>query len=195
NGYPQIFHEEVFHFSDIATYTRGKHTLKFGGELSRNYENSEFNVGRGSYEFIDSLAFASGTVEDVAMGVAPGTIDPATGVSTGGAHQASNIRAWRNVSTGLFLNDDYKVSPRLTLTLGLRYDLYTRHTEKYGHATELTLPAGANLTQRLHNVNCYVDVSGAIGFDGHPCNGGFQGVPGALTAGDHNNFSPRMGFA
>ena len=49
-----------------------KHTLKFGGEISRNYENSEFNVGRASYEFIDNLAFASGTVEDVAAGVVTG---------------------------------------------------------------------------------------------------------------------------
>ena len=195
NGYPQIFHEEVFHFSDIATYTHGRHTLKFGGELSRNYENSEFNVARGSYEFIDSLAFAAGNVEDVAVGVSPGTITPATGLSTGGAHLASNIRAWRNWATGLFINDDFKVSPRLTLTLGLRYDLYTRHTEKYGQATELILPTGSNLTTRLRADNCYLDVSGATGFDGNPCNGGFRATSGALTTGDHNNFSPRMGFA
>ena len=44
------------------------------------------------------------------------------------------------MSTGLFVNDDFKVTPRLTLTLGLRYDLYTRHTEKYGQATQLILP-------------------------------------------------------
>ena len=195
NGYPQIFHEEVFHFSDLATYTHAKHTLKFGGEISRNYENSEFDVGRGSYEFIDNLAFASGVVEDVAMGVDPGTIDPATGVSMGDAHQASNIRAWRNIATGLFVNDDWKVSPRLTLTLGLRYDLYTRHTEKYDQATELVLPTGGNLTDRMRDVNCYVDVSGATGDDGNACNGGFKADPGALTTGDHNNFGPRVGFA
>jgi hypothetical protein len=195
NGYPQIFHEEVFHFSDIATYTHGKHTLKFGGEISRNYENSEFNVGRGSYEFIDNVAFAAGTVEDVAMGVNPGTVDPATGVSTGGAYQASNIRAWRNISTGFFVNDDWKVSPRFTMTLGLRYDLYTRHTEKYGHATTFILPAAGNLTDRLRKANCYEDVSGATGFDGNPCNGGFEADSGALTTGDHNDFGPRLGFA
>ena len=195
-GYPQIFHEEVFHFSDIATWTHGKHTLKFGGEISRNYENSEFNVGRPSYEFIDSLALVSGTVEDVAAGVAPGTIDPTTGNSTGGAHLASNIRAWRNISTGLFVNDDFKVSPHFTLTLGLRYDLYTRHTEKYGQATQLILPSGGNsLTARIRSINCYVDVAGAKGFDGNSCNGGFEADPGALTTGDHNNFGPRVGFA
>jgi hypothetical protein len=194
-GYPQIFHEEVFHFSDIVTYTRGKHTLKFGGEIARNYENSEFNVGRPSYEFTDSLAFAAGTVEDVAAGVSPGTIDPATGDSTGGAHLASNIRAWRNISTGLFVNDDIKLTPRLTLTLGLRYDLYTRHTEKYGQATVFNLPTGNSLTARVRADNCYVDTPGAKGFDGNPCNGGFASTSGALTTGDHNDFGPRVGFA
>jgi len=195
NGYPQIFHEEVFHFSDLVTYTHGKHTLKFGGEIARNYENSEFNVGRGSYEFIDNLAFAAANVEDVAVGVAPGSIDPATGLSLGQAHLASNIRAWRNISTGLFVNDDIKLSPRLTLTLGLRYDLYTRHTEKYGQATEFILPSASNLTERLRADNCYLDVSGATGFDGKPCTGGFRATSGALTTGDHNNFGPRLGFA
>ena len=101
NGYPQIFHEEVFHFSDIATYTHGKHTLKFGGEISRNYENSEFNVGRASYEFIDSWRSRQAPSKTWRWGLLPGTIDPATGDSMGGAHLASNIRAWRNISTGL----------------------------------------------------------------------------------------------
>jgi hypothetical protein len=195
NGYPQIFHEEVFHFSDIATYTHGKHTFKFGGEISRNYENSEFNVGRPSYEFTDSLALTQAIVESVAGGVVPGTIDPTTGDSTGGAHLSSNVRAWRNISTGLFVNDDIKVSHNFTLTLGLRYDLYTRHTEKYGQTTQLVLPAGSNLTARVRAINCYVDVSGAKGYDGNPCNGGFEAISGALTTGDHNNFGPRLGFA
>ncbi len=195
NGYPQIFHEEVFHFSDMATYTHGRHTVKFGGEIARNYENSEFNVGRGSDEFTDNLSFATGSVEDVAVGVAPGSIDPATGLSMGQAHLASNIRAWRNIATGLFVNDDIKVSPRLTMTLGLRYDLYTRHTEKYGQATQLILPPGNSLTARVRADNCYVDVAGGIGFDGQPCNGGFEVDHGALTTGDHNNFGPRVGFA
>jgi len=195
NGYPQIFHEEVFHFSDIATYTHGRHTLKFGGEISRNYENSEFNVGRPSYEFTDSLALTQAIVESVAGGVVPGTIDPTTGNSTGGAHLASNIRAWRNISTGLFANDDIKVSSRLTLTLGLRYDLYTRHTEKYNQATELLLPTASSLTARVRADNCYVDTPGAKGFDGNACNGGFRAISGGLTTGDHNNFGPRVGFA
>ena len=196
NGYPQLFHENAFHFSDMVTWTRGRHTWKFGGELKRNYENSEFNVGRPSYNFADGIALAVPLVESEAAGVSPGQIDPKTGASLGQAHLSSNIRAWRNLEFGAYVNDDWKVTPRLTLTLGLRYDLYTRHSEKYGLVSQFILPTtGANLTERLQAVNCYVDVQGGTGFDGKPCNGGFAANPGSLTTGDHNNFGPRLGFA
>jgi hypothetical protein len=195
SGYPQIFHEEVFHFSDMVTISHGKHTLKIGGDIMRNYENGEFNVGRPSYDFSDGLALAMAEPYAENAGVAPGTINPATGQSTGSAALASNIRAWRNISTGAFFNDDWKVTPRFTLQLGLRYDLFTRHTEKYGQVTTFLLPSVGNLTDNLRALNCYVDVSGGVGENGKPCNGGFAVAPGALTTGDHNDFGPRVGFA
>ena len=171
NGYPQIFHEEEFQYSDMVTISRGKHNLKFGGNVQRNYENSEFNVARGSYEFADSVAFAAGMPEAQIAGVAPGPVNVVTGVSLGQAALSSNIRAWRNVEFGAFINDDFKVSPRLTLTMGLRYDLYTRHTEKYHQATELVLPTASNLTERVEGINCLEDISGDTGDDGQPCAG------------------------
>jgi Carboxypeptidase regulatory-like domain/TonB dependent receptor-like, beta-barrel len=195
NGYPQIFHEEVFQYKDMVTISHGKHEIKFGGNIQRNYENSEFNVGRPSYEFYDSVSLAAGLVESVAAGVDPGTIDPKTGQSTGQAHLSSNIRGFRNWVFGGFINDNWKVNPRLSLILGLRYDLYTRQSDKYNHDTQLLLPSGANLTERLRNVNCYVNTPGAIGADGQPCNGGFEGTLNPLTTGDYNNFGPRVGFA
>ena len=195
SGYPQLFHEEVFQYSDIVSVTHGKHQLKFGGSVQRNYENSEFNVGRPSYEFYDSVSLAAGFVEGEAAGVDPGGIDPTTGYSTGQAHLSSNIRAWRNWEFGGFINDNWKITPRLSLTLGLRYDLYTRHTEKYGQTTVFGLGTGDSLTEQLRSVNCYTNISGATGDNGQSCVGGFQQTKGALATGDHNNFGPRVGFA
>src|SRR6516225_6399165 len=196
NGYPQLFHEEQFQFADMVTMVRGKHTLKFGGSFTRNYENSEFNVGRPSIYFYDSIFFAEGVPASQVNGIDPGAIDPATGQSSGQGALASNIRAWRNINFGAFVEDDWKVTPRLTLNLGLRYDLFTRHSEKYGQVTEFNLPSsGANLTERLRNINCYVDLSGGTGANSQTCDGGFAKNPGSLATGDHNNFGPRFGFA
>jgi len=195
SGYPQIFHEEVYQYADLVTISHGKHEIKFGGNVQRNYENSEFNVGRPSYEFTDAVAFAAGLPTVEIAGTNPGTVDPATGISTGQAALSSNIRAWRNWEFGGFFNDSYKVTPRFTLNLGLRYDLYTRHTEKYGHGTLFNLPSGANLTERLRAVNCWTDVAGGIGSNGQPCDGGFAATKGAIAPGDYHDFGPRLGFA
>jgi hypothetical protein len=195
SGYPQIFHEDEFQYSDLVSMTRGKHELKMGFTGQRNYENSEFNVGRPSVDFVDSVAFAAGLPVSEIGGVSPGTVDPTTGVSEGGAHLSSNIRAWRNWEYGAFINDTYKATPRLTFTLGLRYDLYTRHTEKYGQGTLFVLPPGANLTARVEAINCFEDISGATGNNGKPCNGGFEATKGAIAPGDHHDFGPRVGFA
>lgn len=196
SGYPQIFHEDEFQYSDLVSISHGKHELKMGFTGQRNYENSEFNVGRPSDEFVDSVAFAAGMPAAEIAGVSPGTVDPATGISMGGAHLDSNIRAWRNWEYGAFINDNYKITPHLTLTLGLRYDLYTRHTEKYGQGTALVLPSGTNLTTRVEGINCFEDISGAIGDNGSPCDGGFESVgTNAIAPGDHHDFGPRLGFA
>ena len=195
SGYPQIFHEEVYQYADLVTISHGKHEIKFGGNVQRNYENSEFNVGRPSYEFTDAVAFAAGLPTVEIAGTNPGTVNPATGISTGQAALSSNIRAWRNWEFGGFFNDSYKVTPRFTLNLGLRYDLYTRHTEKYGHGTLFNLPSGANLTERLRAVNCWTDVAGGIGSNGQPCDGGFAATKGAIAPGDYHDFGPRLGFA
>ena len=195
SGYPQIFHEEVFQYADLVTVSHGKHQIKFGGSIQRNYENSEFNVGRPSYAFTDSVAFAAGMPSIEIGGISPGAVDVATGASLGTAALSSNIRAWRNWEYGAFVNDSWKVSPRLSLILGLRYDLYSRHKEKYGYGTLFVLPSGSNLTERLEAVNCFENIPGATGANGQPCNGGFEASSGAIAPGDHNDFGPRVGFA
>ena len=60
----------------------------------------------------------------------------ATGILTNQpAHLSSNVRHWRNLEMGAFFQDDWKITRRLTLNLGMRYDLYGRHTELNNQVT------------------------------------------------------------
>jgi Carboxypeptidase regulatory-like domain/TonB dependent receptor len=209
NGYPQFFKDHVYSYSDMISISHGNHNMKAGVDFRRNIENSEFNVGRPSYYFFDQLYFALDAPFRENAGVDPGII------SGNPAELATNKRHWRNLEFGAYFQDDWKVSRRLTLNLGLRYDLYTRHTEENGLVTNYILGPGQSFIDNLQtgagqvhdaSVPCLFlpgnilnkahSVKGTVGCgpDGGPSVGGFA-VAKALGLGDHNNFGPRVGFA
>ena len=187
NGYPQFFVENVYDYVDMLSIVKGKHSLKVGGEFKRNIENSEFNVGRPSYYFFDMLYFAADLPYWMGAGVNPELATP------GSAHIDTNIRGWRNHEWGFYIQDDWKLTKNLTLNLGLRWDYYSPHIEKYGKITNFSLPASG-----LASVNCQVILGGKCVAPpdavGNTPNGGFI-VADRLFPPDKNNFSPRFGFA
>ena len=191
NGYPQVFTEDVFDFKDLVSIVKGKHSIKIGGELKKNYENSEFNVGRPCYYFSDQLYFAADTPYYEAAGVNP---ELTTGAPS---HLDTNIRAWRNYEAGLFVQDDWKVSKRLTVNLGLRWDFFSPHTEKYNKATQLLVGPGTGQSAAIASINCEAIVGGKcvqpVG-DLNTPNGGFIAASSLFPA-RYGNFAPRLGFA
>jgi hypothetical protein len=196
NGYPQIFREHIYTFSDMVSVTAGKHNFKIGFDARRNMENSEFNVGRPSYIFFDQLFFAADAPYYFVGGVDPGFVD-------GEANLATNIRHWRNWEYGAYVNDDWKITRNLTLNLGLRYDLYQRHSEADDLETTFRLGPGEGIIGGLASANI---PAGAPGCDtpeqirtavlaGVCGPGGFDTIEKLGGPGDHNNFGPRVGFA
>jgi outer membrane receptor protein involved in Fe transport len=216
NGYPQNFKENVYTYSDMVSIGHGNHNMKAGVDFRRNIENSEFNVGRSSYYFYDQVWFAADAPYYQAAGVDPGICkapcpqsaynpNPTAALST-------NIRHWRNLEFGAYFQDDWKVSKRLTLNLGLRYDVYQRHHEEANVATTFILGNSTpnafvlgpsnGLLNELYNANnpntCVANggnlaLAQLVGGCG-PGSGGFAPSP-SLGQGDHNNFGPRVGFA
>lgn len=196
NGYPQNFKENIYTYSDMVSITKGKHNMKAGVDVRRNIENSEFNVARPSYYFFDQAFFAADAPYTETAGVDPG-------FATGGTPRLqSNIRHWRNVEFGAYFNDDWKLSRRLTVTLGMRYDLYTRHNELNNLATTFILGPGTDLVDGVRKANqlagtgtCTTATQIAQVVMAGVCGpGGFSAAPN-LGPGDRNNFGPRAGFA
>jgi hypothetical protein len=195
NGFPQTFHENIYTYADMVSVNRGKHNLKSGVDVRRNIENGDFNVARPSYGFFDSLFFATDAPYSESAGVNPEF------AGNMAAHLETNIRHWRNWEVGAYVQDNWKVSRRLSLSLGLRYDLFTRHTELNGLTTTFLKGPGTSLIDNI------TTGAGQIKDASTPCPGNPRAAlagacgPGGfaasstLGAGDHNNFGPRIGFA
>jgi hypothetical protein len=199
SGYPQTFHDNIYSYSDMVSVTHSNHSLKFGADLRRNIENSQFSVGRPYYYFYDPILFAADAPAEEDAGVDPGL---ATSPNNPIAQLAPNIRHWRNWEVGAYAQDDWKVSRRLTLNLGLRYDLYTRHKELDNLATTFLLGPGSEFVQQVHNASqpfgtgtCIAPVNEFNAVLAGECGPGGFGPTKQLSTGDHNNFGPRVGFA
>jgi hypothetical protein len=215
SGYPQFFKENIYTYSDVVSISHGNHNIKVGADFRRNLENSVFSVARPSYEMFDPLFFAMDAPAEEDAGVNPGICSPPCSSFNPSPQAAleSNVRHWRNLEFGAYFQDDWKVTKRLTLNLGIRYDLFTRHHELNDLATTFIPGPGAtntNILTGVENANVLAGTTGTIGGTAFDCTsasaialaqlagvcgpGGFAPAK-QLGAPDHNNFGPRVGFA
>ena len=194
-GVPDDLKESIYTVGNSLSILHGHHNLKLGGDLRHNLEDNDLNAGRPGYFFFDSLFFAidAPVAEDV--GVDPGF---SSGIP---AHLETNVRHWRNWYTGLYIKDDWKLSRRLTVNLGLRYDVYSVSKERNGLATTFIKGPGTKIIDNITtgagqikdaSVPCPGDPRATLAGECGP--GGFSPVT-ELAGGDHNNLGPRAGFA
>jgi hypothetical protein len=137
-----IYKEHVFDPSDVVTMIRGKHVLHFGGEFLfyRDDSTAWGNVNAGTFQF--SGQYTQHWSVDPKTGVASAD-SGATGLEYAdfllGAVQNWNAAVTpeygaRLKSPQMFVQDDYKVRPNLTLNLGLRYQINHGWNEVHGNA-------------------------------------------------------------
>lgn len=106
-GGPQGRVQNTFQYGDTLTWTRGAHTLKFGGDFIRYQGNSIFDVyTRGAYTFLSWQDFAEGRPYQYVQRFG-GTV--------------RGHRAW--LADG-FAQDDYRITPTVTLNIGFRLEIY-----------------------------------------------------------------------
>ena len=204
SGYPQFFKEHVYTYSDMVSISHGNHNMHIGVDFRRNIENSEFSVARPSYYFFDPIYFAADAPYSESAGVNPDIcVAPCTSLNQAPVPALqSNVRHWRNLEFGAYFQDDWKISRRLTLNLGLRYDLFQRHKEEANLATTFIRGPGDNLLDQMRNANipagdpgCDTASQIALSTIAGVCGPGGFAAASSLGAGDHNNFGPRVGFA
>ena len=164
----------TFTFQDTVSVVAGRHRLRLGGEYRRSQVNFYFNAfSRGQLIFPTFANFLLGQSVSI---IGSGVVD----------------RAFRVNDLSGFVQDDWKVSDRLTLNLGLRYDFYGLPKEKYGRLVNFD-PA------QFRQGTLAAPAAGPNGFlqAGNAANP-LPNVPlveDTLVPQDRNNFAPRVGFA
>lgn len=161
----------LYQVRDVFSWTRGNHSLKFGGEasLEKLIQDTTLN-NYGIFNFNTNNTRGTGNaLADFLLGL-PVTFNqdaPITKIDNG----------WY---LGLFVQDDYKIHPRLTLNLGLRYDLQ--------------LPLTDPLDRKLTFVQGRQSQVVPAAFPGMLFPGD-EGIGRGIVAADKNNFAPRIGLA
>ncbi len=159
---PQQSATNVFQFLDNATYVRGAHLAKFGFEFRAMQQNAFRDVqSRGFLTFSDRFPLTGNALADLLLGF------PAL---TGGA-RLDNHQHLRGESYALYANDSFRITPRLTLSAGLRYEYNSPPVDAEDRAN-LYDPS----TRTLLRV-------------------GTNGLPRSGYESDKNNFAPRLGLA
>jgi Carboxypeptidase regulatory-like domain len=170
-------------FQDIAL-TRGKHSIKIGADIRElNYNDRTERQQNGNLSFTGGLtanpSAASGTgvaLADALLGLP---------ITAGGAN-TSLATAFNGYNYGFFFQDDWKVNRRITLNLGMRYDLAPRMVEKLNHITafDRTYPGGRVLLSGTSQA-----YTPGIGLTNGPS------TPRGLIPTDTNDWGPRLGLA
>ncbi|HEU4414613.1 MAG TPA: carboxypeptidase regulatory-like domain-containing protein [Candidatus Angelobacter sp.] len=168
---PSRLVDNTFGVSDTFSWTKGKHTMKYGGSFSAFQDNQVFDFFvDGNFDFEDFTPNATGdALANFLLGI-PDTYFQAPAAP-------SNIRT---KATYVFGQDEFHVANNLVLTFGLRYEYSTPKLDTQGRT--FSVVPGAQSTV----------------FPGAPVGLLFPGDKGAPTGAnfpDKNDFAPRAGFA
>jgi hypothetical protein len=175
SGYLPIGHASVnktaqnlFSWGDTLSRTMSKHSLKVGGTLERfRYNQASQGAISGNFAF-DQLPTAQVGQAQTGAAFASFLLGYPTTTSVETPRPTFGYR-WFNIAA--FVQDDYRVSARLTLNLGLRYEVETPLVEVHDRQSTFNPKTGSFLFA------------------------GQDGNPRALSNTDWHNFGPRLGFA
>jgi hypothetical protein len=206
---PNIGTIESLEIMDNVTKVHGAHTFKAGVQLDHLYGIvTAVCCFRGQFNY-------SGQYSDVVnantnqLGVADMLITPTVtavpnGISNLGSmssFQVSNYAANRDLRyyTGAFFQDDWKVTPTLTLNLGVRWDHYTPYEEINGRQANFIQSGGGNGptgTYYIPKEGCQVPRAAAFDSLLASSNINIDCTSNKATGNSQSlNFSPRIGFA
>jgi hypothetical protein len=186
-------------FSGNFTWIKGNHNIRFGPEFRVNREfRNRFNLNVSpDLLYNTDYVKASNTAAGQALGGELASM--LLGVPAGEMALTASY-AEQDLYWGFYIHDDFKVSRKLTLNLGLRYELETPLTERYDRAVRGFLYQQPNPIGAAATANYARNPIPGLPVDQFQVLGGLTfanagGAPRNYYYGETNNFLPRFGFA
>jgi outer membrane receptor protein involved in Fe transport len=159
----------VWQAANDTTWIKGRHSLKFGADVRREAMNIAF-INRPNGDLTFSGGLSGNAAADFLLGYAAQV-------------RATTTQAIQDGYGWLFAGyaqDEFRVSPQLTLTLGLRYELPTPFIDVNDAITGFRTGVQSQV---------YPNAPAGLVYAGDP------GVPRGIVPTDKNNFAPRVGLA
>jgi hypothetical protein len=174
---PQVFTDNTFNYQDTVTWQRGRHYLSIGGQATR-YQQNYLNAG--NVGFLGTFGY-TGQYTALPSGGGYGPADFVLGriqnVQLASPLGLVGQRQWRSA---LFVQDDFKLTHRLTLNLGLRYEIDQPWYEQ-NNKTANVLPGG--IVEYAGHVPAGA-IAGSVVCPSHAC-----------YDANYKQIMPRVGFA
>ncbi len=186
---------------------KGKHGFKFGTEFRQYPQNQLAASATTATQLVFNADFTRGPLDNSPSSLrGQGLAALLYGQPTGGSLTlpfASNYAESSKMWAGYF-QDDWKITRKLTINLGLRYELETAETERYNRTVRGFDPSSVQPFEAVALANYAASYAksptpelppGQFTVRGGPTFAGLNGQPRAVNGLDTNNFMPRIGFA
>ncbi len=181
------------------TKLRGQHSIRFGAEFRNFREFSDTYTNSVTPRFTFDSSYTRGPLNTNAAPTLGGEIASFLLGVPGGFMDRSDSYAQQENYLGLYIHDDIRVTPRLTVNIGVRWEIESPVTERYNRSVAQFAFDQVNPIDAQARAN-YVNPIPELPADRFRLMGGltFAGVDGkprGIAPKEKNNFMPRIGFA
>lgn len=183
----------LYSYSSALAWARGKHNIKFGFEQRQFFNNfQEPNYASGYFHFAQTVT------ENIIGNFDPTQGNPFADILLGigdyGGIGVDPMALNKSKDTSFYAQDDWRVTPKLTLNLGLRYEWSTPYTERFNHVEFSDFTGDSGVTADLSSGDPQLQALGL----GPTKLKGITRFPTSSQRNvpvDRNNWAPRLGFA
>ncbi|MFB3826182.1 MAG: TonB-dependent receptor domain-containing protein [Bryobacteraceae bacterium] len=173
-----------YQVGDTLTLVRTRHMVKAGFEVIRNHFFQPYNNNvRGTANFLGR--WTNDPTADFVLGL-PNSTSRQVGIARNYLYTSSY---------GFFVQDDFRATSRLTLNLGLRYEIMKPPREKYGRWTNFAPEYGKLIIAEDGSIPNLAQLAESVGLAGKYALARDLGLPSTLVYTNYRSFAPRFGLA